>query len=677
MTSAEESAEETMKGASTVAALAIATASPLAALGAAPGAALPPGFPVLGAHQIAVRCDEELEQRRKMLANMERRLGPGRILEEFNALAIRTGGFDDPLSVLQNAAPDEETRSAAQTCLEKLVPFATELYQSPKLYARVEALKPTQAQDQSYRRLLMENFEDTGATLPPDKRGQVKAIEDELSTLSLQFQKNMNDVATTVALTPAQVEGLSEDWRNARKRDADGNYLVSLDYPSYGPFMESALDADARRRVWTAFQNRAGTPNLELLDRALVLRSELAQVYGFPDFATFSLRRKMAGSPQAVADFLLSVKSAVDEVEAGELEELRQEKASLAGVAAADVRLERWDISFLQQRVKHNRFHVDQEALRTYFPTDASVGFVMRVAEKLYAIRFVRRDVALWHPDVRYYEVMEQGPKGEPGALIGGIYLDLFPREGKYSHAAAFGVRNGSVLTGQHPIKALLCNFNSRGLNQSELETLTHEFGHALHGVLSKTRYADQSGTAVRLDFVEAPSQMFEEWARREQSLRVFAEVCPQCPVLGAQQLEQLAAARRFGMGVQYARQWLYASYDLALHTGAPKSALATWAQMEGASRLGHVAGTMFPASLGHIMGGYEAGLYSYMWSQVLALDMLSVFHGNLLDAAVGRRYRHIILESGGSRPPQELVEEFLGRKPSSDAFYAEITGKR
>jgi len=658
-----------MKGPSTLAALAIAAASPLAAL--------PPGFPVTGAHQIAVRCDEELEQRRKMLANMERRAGPGRILDEFNALAIRTGGFDDPLSVLQNAAPDEETRSAAQACLEKLVPFATELFQSPRLYARVEALKATDPQDQSYRRLLIENFEDTGATLPADKRGQVKAIEDELNTLSLQFQQNLNEVSTTVALSPAEVEGLSEDWRNARKRDAGGNYLVSLDYPTYGPFMESALNADARRRVWMAFQNRAADTNLALLDRALALRSELAQVYGFPDFATFSLRRKMAGSPQAVADFLLSVKSAVDEVEARELEELRQEKASLAGLAPADVRLERWDVSFLQQRIKRNRFHVDQEALRRYFPTDASIGFVMRVAEKLYGIRFVRRDVAVWHPDVRYYEVLEQGAKGEPGALIGGIYLDLFPREGKFTHAAAFGVRNGSVLTAQHPIKALLCNLNSKGLNQSELETLTHEFGHALHGVLSKTRYADQSGTAVRLDFVEAPSQMFEEWARREQSLRVLAEVCPQCPALGSEQLEQLAAARKFGMGVQYARQWLYASYDLALHSGAPRSALAVWEQMEGASRLGHVPGTMFPASLGHIMGGYEAGLYSYMWSQVLALDMLSAFHGDLLDAKVGRRYRHIILESGGSRPPQELVEEFLGRKPNSDAFYAEITGRR
>jgi thimet oligopeptidase len=670
-----------MKNGSTAALVAIGAASPLAAAAAPADHSLPPGFPVMGAHQLSVRCDVELEQRRKMLATMERKRGPGRILDEFNALSLRTGGFDDPVAVLQNAAPDAETRAAAQICLEKLVPFGTELFQSTKLYERVAAFVPAQAQDRTYRQLLIENFEDAGATLPEEKRQQVKAIQDELNTLELRFQKNVNDVATTLTMTPAQVEGLSEDWRAARPRDAAGNYLVGLDYPSFGPFMESAVDGNARQRLWLAFQNRAGQANLDLMDRALVLRSQLAQIYGFPDFATFSLRRKMAGTPRAVSDFLMSVKAAVDEVEARELEELRHEKAALAGVAPEGVRVERWDVSFLQQRIKRSRYNVDQEALRAYFPTDASVRYVMRVAEKLYGIHFVARDVAVWHPDVRYYDVVEGAPdaagKGGSGAVLGGIYLDLLPRAGKFSHAAAFGVRRGSMLAGQHPIKALICNLNGKGLSPAELETLLHEFGHVLHGVLSKAAYADQSGTAVRRDFVEAPSMMFEEWARRDRSLRLFGEVCSQCPVLDARQLEQLAAARNFGAGLRYARQWLFAAYDLALHTGSPKPALATWEAMEGESRLGHVPGTMMPAAFTHLMGGYEAGYYGYMWAEVLALDMLSAFNGDLLDPAVGRRYRRSILEPGGSRPPEELVEEFLGRKPNSAAFYAEITGKR
>jgi thimet oligopeptidase len=198
-----------------------------------------------------------------------------------------------------------------------------------------------------------------------------------------------------------------------------------------------------------------------------------------------------------------------------------------------------------------------------------------------------------------------------------------------------------------------------------------------LHGVLSKTRYADQAGTSVKRDFVEAPSQMFEEWARREEPLALFAEVCPTCPRLTVEQIRQLDAARRFGLGVYFGRQWEFATYDMTLHTGRPPKALDAWIELERTMRLGYVEGSLFPAGFSHLMGGYAAGYYGYMWSQVLALDMLSAFGGKLLNPAVGRRYRQTILANGGQRPPDALVEALLGRKPTSDAFYAEIAGKR
>ena len=633
-------------------------------------------FSGLDPRELARTCEEELARRRAMLARMEQEAAPGGVLAQFNELSVRTGKFDDALAILQNAAPDKESRTAAQAALERLIPFGTEVFQSERLYARVAALQPADVQERSYRQWLIEQFEDTGATLPPQQRAQVKSIHEELASLALRFQARVNDVSTTVCVTPAQTDGLCEDWRRARKRDADGNYLVGMEYPSYSPFMEQAHDEDARRRVWTAFQNRAAPGNLELMDRAVALRARLAGIYGFADYASFSLRRKMAGTPQAVADFLRSVKAAVDEGEARELEELRREKASLSGAAPDAVRVERWDIAYLQQRVKKRCFQVDAEALRAYFPTEPAVRFVLHTAERLYGIRFVARDAPAWDEAVRCFEVFEDG-EACAAASLGAIYLDLFPRAGKFSHAAVFGLRRGSTLAGQRPVKALLCNLHDKGLTPAELETLFHEFGHALHGVLSRARFADQSGTAVRQDFVEAPSMMFEEWARREVSLRGFAEACPQCPVLSTAQIGQLAAARNFGAGIRYARQWLFASFDLALHSGAPGQALEAWRRLEGASRLGHVEGTMMPASFSHLMGGYEAGYYSYMWAEVLALDMLTAFGANLLDAAVGRRYRQCILEPGGSRPPQELVEEFLGRKPDSRAFFAEITGQR
>jgi thimet oligopeptidase len=170
---------------------------------------------------------------------------------------------------------------------------------------------------------------------------------------------------------------------------------------------------------------------------------------------------------------------------------------------------------------------------------------------------------------------------------------------------------------------------------------------------------------------------MFEEWARREEPLALFAQICPECPRLSSEQIRQLDAARKFGRGLFFGRQWEFAMYDMKLHTGQPPEALAAWIELEKRMRLGYVEGSLFPAGFGHLMGGYAAGYYGYMWSQVLALDMLSEFDGKLLNPAVGRRYRQTILANGGQRLPSSLVESFLGRKPTSDAFYAEIVGKR
>jgi thimet oligopeptidase len=222
----------------------------------------------------------------------------------------------------------------------------------------------------------------------------------------------------------------------------------------------------------------------------------------------------------------------------------------------------------------------------------------------------------------------------------------------------------------------LVTNFNREGFDQNELETLFHEFGHIMHGVLSKTRYVLNAGTGVKRDFVEAPSQMFEEWSRRPETLVMFAQVCPTCKPIDPKLMERMNASRAFGKGIQYARQRLYAAWDMSLHTPKVVDAMQTWAELEGKTPLGYEAGTMVPAGFGHVMGGYQAGYYGYMWSEVLALDMRSAFGNNVMDTRLGTRYRKLILESGGQRAPSELVEAFLQRKPSPEAFFREISGK-
>jgi thimet oligopeptidase len=198
-----------------------------------------------------------------------------------------------------------------------------------------------------------------------------------------------------------------------------------------------------------------------------------------------------------------------------------------------------------------------------------------------------------------------------------------------------------------------------------------------MHNVLSKTRYLWLAGTSVRRDFVEAPSQMYEEWARQPESLRLFNETCRECKPIDMELIRRMNAARLYGQGSKYARQHLYAAYDMALASENPGDPMQVWAEMEGKTPLGHVPGTKFPGTFAHIVGGYAAGYYGYMWSEVLALDMLSPFGDNLMDTKTGQRYRHIVLENGGQVPPMQLVERFLGRAPSPEAFFKEITGQR
>jgi thimet oligopeptidase len=300
------------------------------------------------------------------------------------------------------------------------------------------------------------------------------------------------------------------------------------------------------------------------------------------------------------------------------------------------------------------------------------VQYTLLVAETLYGVKFVEAKVPAWHPDVRYYDVID----AKSGRFISGFYLDLFPREGKFNHAAAFPIRGVSRVAKRTPLSALVTNFNREGLNHDELETLMHEFGHVLHGVLSQADYNPHAGTSVKGDFVEAPSQMFEEWARRPQPLALFKKVCADCPQLSIEEIAKLEAARRYGMGIRYSRQWLYAAFDMSLATD-PQPPLTVWKALEGATPLGHVEGTSFPSSFSHIANQYAAGYYGYMWSEVLALDMLSQFKANMLDPAVGARYRDTILAQGGQEEEMTLVKRFLGREPSNEAFFQEITGKR
>ncbi len=634
-------------------------------------------LPVYGAAQINTVCAAAIAKAQRQIGRIEALsvagLDSANTIDAWNRMSIDAENAFGPIDLLANVHTDKAARDAAEACILKATEMRTEVMQREALYRRFLAVKPAEPHARKLRRDLLEEFEDTGVALAPEARGRAKAIINRLEALRQEFERNVRDNKTRLAFTPDELRGMPQDYLDKAKRDEKGNYLLGFDYPDYIPFMANADDAAARERYYVAFQNRGGERNLAILNEIAGLRLELARLYGLSSYAQYVIRRHMAETPQHVLSFLDGVKDAVRELERREVEELRALKAATLHKPLAAVTLGRWDVSYYQERLRKSRYAIDQEALRAYFPTLPSVRWVLNVASRLYGVKFKQAQVPVWHEDVRYYDVLD----ARSGRFLGGIYLDLFPRDGKYKHAAAFGVRSVSKKAGRTPVSVLVTNFDRKGLTHDEVETLFHEFGHVLHGVLSRADYAPQGGTNVMRDFVEAPSQMFEEWARRPESIALLRLSCKDCPVLGPDMIRRLDEARKYGAGVKYSRQQLYAAYDMALAGPAPGDALATWDAMEAETPLGHVAGTQFPGNFGHIAGGYAAGYYGYMWSEVLALDMLSAFGGNIMNPKTGRRFRDIILANGGQVPAQVLVKEFLGRAPSNKAFFAEITGQR
>lgn len=627
------------------------------------------------ARQIPALCSKGIAQARARIAKLKalplKQVSAKTVLHAWNELDMGLQDVGGPIGLLSETSPDPAVRKAAEACDLKLSALPNEYLQSTALFQRVQQLQVTDPVDVMARQSILDDFEERGVALSPEKRTRAKAIFERLDKLAQDFSRNVRDVGTQLAFAEAELQGLPPSDLAKRKRDGEGRLLFGLDYPEADAILNHVTVEPTRKTFWLAFNQRGGKGNLALMQEAVTLRLELAQLMGKTHYADWATQRKMAGSAQAVNRFLDDVQGRVEALERKELDELRQEKARLTGDANAT--LQRWDVGLMQERLKQSRYRVDQREVRAQFPTQPTIDWMLKVSSDLYGLEFrANRHLRVWQSDVRGYDVFDRAS----GQYLSSFYLDLFPRVGKYKHAAAFPVRGVSTLAGRTPVSVLVTNFSREGFDQNELETLYHEFGHILHGVLSKTRYVLNAGTAVKRDFVEAPSQMFEEWSRRTETLALFAQVCPSCKPIDAQLIERMNASRAFGRGIQYARQRLYAAWDMALHTDQVVDPMQAWAALEGKTPLGHVEGSMLPASFGHIMGGYQAGYYGYMWSEVLALDMRSAFGANAMDTAVGSRYRKLILESGGQRAPGELVEAFLQRTPSPEAFFKEITGQ-
>ncbi|HEX9984720.1 MAG TPA: M3 family metallopeptidase [Thermoanaerobaculia bacterium] len=630
-------------------------------------------IPILSADDVTHSANAALERARHILASIENvaaeEADAANVLDAWDDAGILLEDAFGPISLLNSVHPDKMVRDAADLALVQESSFITEVFQNERFYERVRRVEPRSTAEKQFRKDLLESFEDSGVSLPPEKRQRFAEISERLTELGQEYAKNIRENETRLRFSPAETEGLPQSYLDRVPHDEEGNIVVGFDYPDYVPFLMNAKNEEARKRYWIANTLRGTSRNLEVMDEIVALRKEIADLYDVPSYAHYVTKRRMVETPETVTGFLNEVRSVVTEAEIRDLAELAQIKAELTG--NPDAKIERWDVSFFRERLRERRYAIDQEELRKYFPTASTVEWMLDISQRLYGVRFERALVPVWHEDVIYLDVKDAAT----GRFIGGIYLDLYPRDGKYKHAAAWPVRGVSQRAGRKPISVLVTNFNRQGLTHDELETLLHEFGHVLHGVLSSTYYLHHSGTSVERDFVEAPSQMYEEWASRMESLSLLAAHCDG-PQVDESLVQRLRAAKKFGAGIDYGRQLLYAAFDMALSSEQPGRCVEVWAAMEGETPMGYVRGTEFPGTFEHIASGYAAGYYGYMWAKVIALDLVTAFGADLMNHETGRRFREMILGRGSEEPARDLVERFLGRPVSSDAFFAHIRGE-
>jgi thimet oligopeptidase len=574
-------------------------------------------------------------------------------------------------SLLRSVHPDSAMRDAGERCEQDAEALATQLALDPEVYrplSQVDASKEDEG-TRWYLFRVLRDFRRAGVDKEAPVRARVRELNEELVRIGQQFQRNIRDDVRRIEVPPSELAGLPDDYVRAHPVSEDGLVSITTDYPDYVPFMTYARSSKAREALWKVYRQRAHPANLEVLDRMLSRRAELARLLGYPSWAAYVTEDKMIGSAQAAGDFIEKIATA------SETRARRDYEALLARQRKDDPAAERvdaWDAEALKERVRSEQFGFDSQSVRPYFELKRVQEGIFDVTARMFGVEYRRAvDAPVWHGDVTAWEVIEQGK------VIGRFFLDLHPREGKYKHAAQFTLTSG-VRGGALPEGALVCNFPKPGeepalLEHSEVVTWFHEFGHLLHHIFGgHTRWAGSSGVRTEWDFVEAPSQMLEEWCWDAEVLQRFARHRATGEPLPAQLIERMRAADEFGKGLRVRQQMFYAATSLRFHERDPAeldtTALAAELQ-EKYTPFRHVPETYFHESFGHLEG-YSAIYYTYMWSLVIAKDLFGVFRRDgLLNPEPASRYRRSILEPGGSQPAGELVRTFLGRDGSFDAF--------
>lgn len=610
------------------------------------------------------------------------------------------------LLFLKQVHPDAAVRAAAAACEEAAAKYGVRVSARKDLYLAFKAYMAGRgqedhldAEDAALLDWITRQFRRSGLELSDADREKLVGMRSRIAELETRFNTRLDEDRSQIEVTQAELAGLPAGYIARLARTNDGKLIVTTQYPDYFPLMENAESAAVRKRMLVAYDNRGMPENLPLLTEAVSLRRDAAQLLGYPNHVAFVTELRMARDYPAVRAFEDRLREALRGRLAAET--ARMTALKIADTKDRRARLEASDWRYYQNRIKKRDYDLDDEEVRRYFPVDKVMSGMFQVFQTVLGVRFDEAAVPVWAEGVKAYQVHDAGT----GRLLARFYIDLYPRPGKYGHAAEFPLQSARALPPregrpqppsapfgrgpsgwfyQIPMAALVVNFNppAQGrpsyLSMTEVETLFHEFGHLMHESLTTARYASLGGTSVALDFVEAPSQMLENWVYRPEILALISRD-PGDPArpMPAALAGRLAAARSFDAGLKYSRQVFLGTFDLDLHSADGTIDPDAIARRDWQEIIGYPLppDDHFPAGFGHMMGGYDGAYYGYLWSEVFAADMFTRFQvAGILSPDVGLAYRQTILAKGRTEPPDQLLREFLGRAPNEAAFLT-LTG--
>ncbi|WP_291788696.1 M3 family metallopeptidase [Cecembia sp.] len=590
-----------------------------------------------------------------------------------------------------------ETNVHIQTLAREISPLLTahsnDILLDEALFSRIQQVyeQKSQLQLTEEQKTLLEKtykaFVRNGARLDEKQKARLREIDKELSQLGLKFGENVLAETNKYELVidnEDDLSGLPEAIKEAAAQTAEekgkpGQCVFTLAFPSYLPFMTYAENRALRKELFTAYNTKASKgdalDNRAHIKNMLALKNERAKLLGYPRFADFVLEERMAKNAPAVMEFLHNLLDKAKPKAEKELEELTAFAKDLDGLE----QLEKWDFAYYSEKLKKKKYEVDDELLRPYFKLENVIDGVFTTAEKLFGIRFIEnKDIPKYHPDVTAYEVVDL-----EGKHLAVFYADFFPREGKRNGAWMTSYRGQKVMDGKdhRPHVSIVCNFTKPTkskpslLTFNEVTTLFHEFGHALHGMLANGNYESLSGTSVYWDFVELPSQIFENWCYEKDCLDLFAKHYETGAGIPVDLIQKIKNAANFQQGYQTVRQISFGLLDMAYHGTDPEKITDIHSferkVMQNTQLLPEVKDTLMSTSFSHIFqGGYAAGYYSYKWAEVLDADAFELFlERGIFDKVTADSFKENVLSAGGKEHPSILYKRFRGREPRPEAL--------